>query len=210
MLSMILTRQDDEAGILQGAEQEPAESERFLLQVLGQQAGVALANARLHARGAGAGRTATGRQPGLAADRGDPRQAGCKPWPRPRRGCEATWSPRCSGARTGHKRSIGPRFSAMTSAARTGLWWLRGAMAPTRWAGFFTPYAAPPGRAGSDRCSPSSLMRLSSWRTRRLRGRSSGPPWPPTGTVPSAGSGWVAAAAVPTRSRIPTTKRSWP
>ncbi len=33
-----------------GAEQEPAESERFLLQVLGQQAGVALANARLHAR----------------------------------------------------------------------------------------------------------------------------------------------------------------
>jgi sugar diacid utilization regulator len=33
-----------------GAEQEPAESERFLLQVLAQQAGVALANARLHAR----------------------------------------------------------------------------------------------------------------------------------------------------------------
>ena len=33
-----------------GAEQEPAESERFLLQVLAQHAGVALANARLHAR----------------------------------------------------------------------------------------------------------------------------------------------------------------
>ena len=33
-----------------GAEQEPAESEQFLLQVLAQQAGVALANARLHAR----------------------------------------------------------------------------------------------------------------------------------------------------------------
>ncbi len=33
-----------------GAEREPAESERFLLQVLAQQAGVALANARLHAR----------------------------------------------------------------------------------------------------------------------------------------------------------------
>lgn len=33
-----------------GAEQEPDESERFLLQVLGQQAGVALANAGLHAR----------------------------------------------------------------------------------------------------------------------------------------------------------------
>ena len=33
-----------------GAEQEPTESERFLLQVLAQQAGVALANARLHAR----------------------------------------------------------------------------------------------------------------------------------------------------------------
>jgi sugar diacid utilization regulator len=33
-----------------GAEQEPAEDERFLLQVLAQQAGVALANARLHAR----------------------------------------------------------------------------------------------------------------------------------------------------------------
>jgi sugar diacid utilization regulator len=33
-----------------GAEQEPDESERFLLQVLGQQAGVALANALLHAR----------------------------------------------------------------------------------------------------------------------------------------------------------------
>ena len=33
-----------------GAEQEPAEGERFLLQVLAQQAGVALANARLHAR----------------------------------------------------------------------------------------------------------------------------------------------------------------
>jgi DNA-binding PadR family transcriptional regulator len=31
-----------------GAEQEPTESERFLLQVLAQQAGVALANARLH------------------------------------------------------------------------------------------------------------------------------------------------------------------
>ena len=33
-----------------GAEQEPAEGERFLLEVLAQQAGVALANARLHAR----------------------------------------------------------------------------------------------------------------------------------------------------------------
>jgi len=33
-----------------GAEQEPAEGERFLLQVLAQQAGVALANTRLHAR----------------------------------------------------------------------------------------------------------------------------------------------------------------
>jgi sugar diacid utilization regulator len=33
-----------------GAEQEPTESERFLLQVLAQQAGVALGNARLHAR----------------------------------------------------------------------------------------------------------------------------------------------------------------
>ncbi len=33
-----------------GADQEPAETERFLLQVLAQQAGVALANARLHAR----------------------------------------------------------------------------------------------------------------------------------------------------------------
>lgn len=33
-----------------GAEREPAESERFLLQVLAQQAGVALANARLHTR----------------------------------------------------------------------------------------------------------------------------------------------------------------
>jgi len=33
-----------------GAGQEPAEGERFLLQVLAQQAGVALANARLHAR----------------------------------------------------------------------------------------------------------------------------------------------------------------
>ncbi len=33
-----------------GAEQEPTESERFLLQVLAQQAGVALANARLHIR----------------------------------------------------------------------------------------------------------------------------------------------------------------
>jgi sugar diacid utilization regulator len=33
-----------------GAEQEPSESERFLLQVLAQQAGVALANTRLHAR----------------------------------------------------------------------------------------------------------------------------------------------------------------
>src|SRR5690348_6477409 len=33
-----------------GAEQEPAEDERFLLQVLAQQAGVALANTRLHAR----------------------------------------------------------------------------------------------------------------------------------------------------------------
>lgn len=33
-----------------GAEQEPAESERFLLQVLAQQAGVALASARVHAR----------------------------------------------------------------------------------------------------------------------------------------------------------------
>jgi sugar diacid utilization regulator len=33
-----------------GAEQEPAESERFILQVLAQQAGVALANTRLHAR----------------------------------------------------------------------------------------------------------------------------------------------------------------
>jgi sugar diacid utilization regulator len=33
-----------------GAEQEPAEGERFLLQVLAQQAGVALANARLHVR----------------------------------------------------------------------------------------------------------------------------------------------------------------
>jgi sugar diacid utilization regulator len=33
-----------------GADQEPAETERFLLQVLAQQAGVALANARLHTR----------------------------------------------------------------------------------------------------------------------------------------------------------------
>jgi sugar diacid utilization regulator len=33
-----------------GAKQEPTESERFLLQVLAQQAGIALANARLHAR----------------------------------------------------------------------------------------------------------------------------------------------------------------
>jgi sugar diacid utilization regulator len=33
-----------------GADQEPAETERFLLQVLAQQAGVALANARVHAR----------------------------------------------------------------------------------------------------------------------------------------------------------------
>jgi hypothetical protein len=33
-----------------GAEQEPAEGERFLLQLLAQQAGVALANARLHGR----------------------------------------------------------------------------------------------------------------------------------------------------------------
>jgi len=33
-----------------GADQEPAETERFLLQVLTQQAGVALANARLHTR----------------------------------------------------------------------------------------------------------------------------------------------------------------
>ena len=33
-----------------GAEQEPAEGKRFLLQVLAQQAGVALANARLHSR----------------------------------------------------------------------------------------------------------------------------------------------------------------
>jgi DNA-binding PucR family transcriptional regulator len=33
-----------------GAEQEPAEGQRFLLEVLAQQAGVALANARLHAR----------------------------------------------------------------------------------------------------------------------------------------------------------------
>jgi sugar diacid utilization regulator len=36
--------------LVAGADQEPAETERFLLQVLAQQAGVALANARLHAR----------------------------------------------------------------------------------------------------------------------------------------------------------------
>ena len=38
------------AYLVVGADQEPAETERFLLQVLAQQAGVALANARLHAR----------------------------------------------------------------------------------------------------------------------------------------------------------------
>ena len=36
--------------LVAGAEQEPAEGERFLLQVVAQQGGVALANARLHAR----------------------------------------------------------------------------------------------------------------------------------------------------------------
>ena len=36
--------------LVAGADQEPAETERFLLQVLAQQAGVALANARLHVR----------------------------------------------------------------------------------------------------------------------------------------------------------------
>ena len=36
--------------LVAGADAEPAETERFLLQVLTQQAGVALANARLHTR----------------------------------------------------------------------------------------------------------------------------------------------------------------
>ena len=42
--------------VVVGAPAPPAESERFLLRVLAQQAGVALANARLHSRAAGTGR----------------------------------------------------------------------------------------------------------------------------------------------------------